>query len=253
VRSLVQAELLKLRGTRMQLGLVLATLALEVLTVGVSVPKADATDAPVPLDSPALLARVVGESFGVPMVLVLLFGVLAITQEFRYGTATSTFLVEPRRSRVLFAKWLSLLVASVPLTLLCLAEAFAVGVPLIEARDGNVTIGAEFWQVLVASFGVMAFFGLVGVAIGALVRSQIAAVVGVLVWMLVVEQILNQSYPSVGKWLPAGAAFGALQLGPALTEKGDILAAPVAGLFLLLYAVVGCALAYVVTPRRDVL
>ena len=33
-----------------------------------------------------------------------LVGVLAFTQEFRYGTITSTYLGEPRRPRVLVAK-----------------------------------------------------------------------------------------------------------------------------------------------------
>jgi len=57
----------------------------------------------------------------VEVVMVLLLGVLALTQEFRYGTATSTYLVEPRRTRVLVAKWLALALASVVLTAVTLA------------------------------------------------------------------------------------------------------------------------------------
>lgn len=253
MKALVDAELLKLRSTRMQAALVLATLVLEVMTVVVSVPKAGDADAPVSLDAPELLARVVGESFGVPEVLILLFGVLAITQEFRYGTATSTFLVSPRRGRVLLAKWLSVALASVPLTVLSLAVAFAVGVPLINSRGGNVTVGAELWQVVAASFAVMALLGVLGVAFGALVRNQIVAVVAVLVWMLAVEQIVTTSYPAVGKWLPIGATFGFLQLGSALTTKGNMLSGPAAGSLLALYGVVACVAAYVVTPKRDIL
>jgi hypothetical protein len=61
-------------------------------------------NAPVSLDDPGLLAGIVGIGFGVPEVIVVLLGGLAFTQEFRYGTATSTYLGEPRRTRVLVAK-----------------------------------------------------------------------------------------------------------------------------------------------------
>ena len=104
--AMVRAELLKLR-TRAATGLLLATLALVALTVAVNVPTADAGRAPVSLHDPGLLAGVVGIGLGVPEVFIVLLGGLAFTQEFRYGTATATYLGEPRRGRVLLAKWLS--------------------------------------------------------------------------------------------------------------------------------------------------
>ena len=56
-----------------------------------------------------------------------------------------------------------------------------VGIALIRSRDGNVTVAAPLWQVVGAVFVVMAAYSVIGVAVGALVRNQIAAVVGVLV------------------------------------------------------------------------
>ncbi len=76
----------------MTIGLVLATLAFAVLTVTASVPQVGGQSGSLSLDDVTLLARVVGESLGVPEVLMLLLGVLSVTQEFRYGTASSTFL-----------------------------------------------------------------------------------------------------------------------------------------------------------------
>ncbi len=73
------------------------------------------------LDDPDLLANIVGNGFGAPQVLMTLLGVLAFTQEFRYGTITSTYLGEPRRTRVLVAKGLSLALASVVITTVTLA------------------------------------------------------------------------------------------------------------------------------------
>ena len=124
---------------------------------------------------------------------------------------------------------------------------------LIGARDGSTAAGSELWQVVVAAFVVLAVDGVIGVGVGALVRNQIAAVAGVLVWMLPVEQILISEYPAVGRWTPTGATFGLLQLGPMATTKGALLGAPTCGLVLAVYTALVSVLAFIVMPRRDVL
>ncbi len=253
MKALVDSELLKLRSTRTTAGLLLATLALEALTVTVSVPEAGAENPPVSLDDPSLLAVAVGNSFGVPLVLMVLLGGIAFTQEFRYGTATPTYLVEPRRTRILVAKWLSQALSSVVITAATLALSVTVGIALIRSRDGDVTAGAQFWQMVAAGFAVMAAYGVIGVAVGALVRNQITAVVGVLVWMLAVEQIVIPSFPAVGRWMPGGATNALLQLGPAIGLDGKLLSASVGGLVLVGYTAAAVALAVLVAPRRDVL
>jgi ABC-2 type transport system permease protein len=251
MRALVHAEVLKLR-TRTAAWLLLATLALVALTVGVSVPKVGAKNGTVSLDDPGQLAGLVGTGFGVPLVLVVLLGGLAFTQEFRYGTVTSTYLGEPRRARVLVAKWLSLTLASVLVTAATLALSVTFSVALISSRNGNVTFATQFWQMAGAGFVVMAAYSLIGVAIGALVRNQIAAVVGVLVWMLAVEQIVVPAFPAIGRWMPGGATDALLRLGPVLSLDGKLLPAPVGGLVLLGYTTAAVALALLLTPRRDV-
>jgi ABC-type transport system involved in multi-copper enzyme maturation permease subunit len=130
---------------------------------------------------------------------VMLLGVLAVTQEFRYGTATSTYLVEPRRTRVLVAKWLSLGITGVVITAGTLALSVPFAIALIRSRDGEVAGGAQFWQMVAAGSLMMAAYGVIGVAIGAVVRHQIAAVVGVLVWMLAVEHVIIPAFPTPGR------------------------------------------------------
>ena len=110
-----------------------------------------------------------------------------------------------------------------------------VGIALIRSRDGNVTAAAPLWQVVGAVFVVMAAYSVIGVAVGALVRNQIAAVVGVLVWMLAAEQLLITTVPAFGRWTPGGATYGLLQLGPAISADGKLLAAPIGGLIRLGY------------------
>jgi ABC-2 type transport system permease protein len=253
VKALVHAELLKLRSTRMTAVLLLATLGLVALTIATNVPDVFDENAALSLDDPALLAGVVGVGFGVPLVMMALLGVLAFTQEFRYGTASSTYLGEPRRTRVLVAKWLSLALASVVITTVTLAVSVTFSIALIRSQDGDVTVAAQFWQTVAAGFVVMTAYGLIGVALGALVRNQIAAVVGVLVWMLAVEQIVVPALPAVGRWMPWGATTSLLQLGPSYGFDGELLSAPTGGLLLVGYTATVVALALLITPRRDVL
>ena len=225
----------------------------ETKTVVVTVPRAGNETAPMSLDDADLLAVVVGSSFGVPLVLVLLLGGMAFTQEFRYGTATSTYLVEPRRARVLVAKLLSMTLASLVITTTTLALSIPVAIALIRSRDGAATIGAQFWQMLAASFVIMAVYAVIGVALGALVRNQIVAAVAVLVWMLAVEQIVINAYPTVGRWMPGGATNALLQLSQEMNLEGKLLSIPAAGLLLFSYTAAAILLALLLTPKRDVL
>lgn len=180
----------------------------------------------------------------------MLLGVLAFTQEFRCGTVTSTYLCEPRRTRVLVAKWLSLALASIVITAATLALSVTLAIALVGSRDGDARVAAQFWQMVAAGFVVMAAYGVIGVAVGALVRNQIAAVVGVLVWMNVVEQIVINSFPAVGRWMPEGAAYALLRLGPTINLDGKLLSASAGGLVLVSYTAAAVALAFLVAPRR---
>ena len=253
MKALLHAELLKLRSTRMTAGLLLATLGLVALTVAVSVPDVGDENAPLSLGDPDLLADAVATSFGVPQLLMVLFGTLAFTQEFRYGTVTSTYLGEPRRTRVLVAKWMSLALVSVVITTATLALSVAFGIALIRSRDGDVTVAGHFWGVVASGFVVMAAYGVIGVAVGALVRNQIAAVVGVLVWMTAVEYTVIPTFPGIGRWMPLGATSALFQLGPSMGLDGKLLSASVAGLVLAGYTAAAVVLALLITPKLDVL
>jgi ABC-2 type transport system permease protein len=253
VSALVRAELLKLRTTRTLAWLLLATLAMVVVTVAASVPSANEPDAGLSLHEPALLPRLVGISLSVPEVIMALLGVLAFTQEIRYGTVSSTFLVEPRRHRVLAAKGVALLLAAVVITTATLLVSFTVSVVLIRAKDGDVTAGLEFGQVVAAVFAVMMLYGLIGLAIGALMRNQLVAVTATLVWLTVAEHLLLDALPQAARWTPVGATYGLLRLGPIVTTGGTLLDAPIGGLLLVGYATAALALALIVEPRRDVL
>ncbi|HSV37490.1 MAG TPA: ABC transporter permease subunit [Nocardioidaceae bacterium] len=253
MKALLAAEMLKLRSTRTTAGLLLATLGLVALTVGSEIPKVGAAEGPLSLDDPDLLADVVATCFGIPQLLMVLYGTIAVTQEFRYGTITSTYLGEPRRSRILVAKWIALALVGAVICIATLALSVSFSIALIRSRGGDVTLAGHFWGVVAVGFVVLAAYGVIGVAIGALVRNQVAAVVGVIVFMTAIEFTVVPTFPEVGRWFPLGATSAMFQSGPSLGLDGELLSAPVAGLVLLGYTAAAVVLALRITPRRDVL
>jgi ABC-2 type transport system permease protein len=251
VRSLAHAELIKLRSTRLPLWLLLTGLALVVLLVLVTVPTGDNTGDALSLRDSDLLARVVGVATAAGEVVVLVLGILSFTQEFRFATATSTFLVAPDRRRVLVAKALALVVAGMVFAAATMTLNLVLSVIIINARGGAIVWSGELVGVLAAAVAVMALYGPIGVALGALVRNQIAAVAGALVWLLAVEGFLVTLLPAIGRWMPGGATAGLLQEGRAATTHGALLPAWAGGLVLLGYATIIGLLACAVALRHD--
>lgn len=253
MNALTSAELLKLRSTRMLAWLLAATLAMVLVTIAATVPSTSSATNATSLDDPALLARMVGLSFLWPQLTIALLGVLAYTQEVRYGTITSTLLAEPRRTRVVAAKGAALVLVSAVVVIATLVVSIPASIAVIHSRHGNATLGAEFWQVITAGFFVMALSGLIGLSVGALLRNQIVAVTTTLIWLTAAEHLLIDALPQVARWTPGGATNGLLQLGAEATSTGTLLKAPIGGLLLVGYTTAAVSLAIVIAPRRDVL
>ena len=84
---------------------------------------------------------------------------------------------------------------------------------------------------------------------GALIPNQILAVLGALIWLFLIEALLVAFLPTVGRWLPGGAANGLLQSS---SFDNDLLDPWAGGLLLVAYALGFAALAARTTLRRDV-
>jgi len=250
--ALVRAELIKLRSTRMIWWLLASALALVVLAVFFTIPTPSGPQAPLSLNDGDLLARAVGVGASGGEVVMIVLGILAFTQEARFGTDTATYLAAPRRGRVLAAKLIAMVLVGALFSLATLPVAVATAVGLIEARGATVAWTGEVAAVLAAAVIVMILFGAIGVAVGAMVQNQIAAVVGTLVWLLVIEQLLVVLAPSIGRWTPGGATTGLLQLGRAATTSGELLAPVAGGLVLCAYVAIIGAAASATSLRRDI-
>src|SRR4051812_1876836 len=100
--ALIRAELLRMRTTRLALWMILGTAMGVVLAVGAAIASAGRDGFPA-LDTTDGVRNVLGGTAAATTA-ALVLGIVALTGEFRHGTATTTFLVTPDRRRVVAAK-----------------------------------------------------------------------------------------------------------------------------------------------------
>lgn len=238
----LRSELLKQRSTPTTLllffamfGLVAFAVALHVLALGADT---------LATRSHQLEVFQVGTRAG--MLFAGLVGAIAITSEIRYGTIRPTFLATPRRGRVISAKLAIGGLAGLLFGLV--AEALMAGAAVVAfAARGieNELDGADYLQLLVGGAAAAALWAAIGLGVGALVRNQVGAIVGLCVWMLLVESTSDTFVPGFARLLPGG-------VGLALAGNVDDLAAGVAIVLLVLYAAAASAAGWIATLRRDV-
>ena len=247
--DLVRAELVRLRTTRLWLWLAFGTVAGTMLTVATSITTAGDGGLP-PLETSDGIRNVMnGATSGALVSLIL--GVVSMAGEFRHGTATSTFLVTPQRGRVVMAKLavsaLAGLVFAVGSSLLTLV----IAVPWLDAKDMSVPVlSGDVWIVFTGALLATIFYAAAGVGVGALVRNQTLAVTGAVLWVTLVEGLVVQLLPEVGRWLPGGAATA---LTSTTTSEGGLLPAWGGGLLFAAYAAVIALAGVRRTAHRDVL
>lgn len=243
--NLVRIELLKLRTTpgvyvALALGFLL-TLASVVTTILLAGKPGTSPVGSVDNVSHVLAIGVV-TSFS-----MLILGIMLTAGEDRHRTSLGTYLAEPRRSRVLVAKLVTAaLVGGV-------GGAAIFGFDLAIALPVFATQGVHDLPVNVAALWVgttllTACFGLLGVALGALTRNTVAAIIGALVWAAVIElAVLKPLFPSLARWLPTDAAVSLTTA----TDHGALLPPALAALVLVGWASLVALLAARVTLSRE--
>jgi ABC-2 type transport system permease protein len=213
---LVHSELLKLRTTRT--ARVLLTLAAAGTAALIAIVLLLAGQPGQPALGPDALRQLVLVPAQPLTLAALVLGVLGMAGELRHGTATSTFLVTPRRGRVVAAKLAAAAVTGLAMSLASSAAVLAVGLPWLRAKGIEVAVADPGVAARVAGLAAaVALYAVLGTGLGALLRNQVAAVVvGLLWWSQGVERVLTGilHQPGLERWLPMGAAS-------ALTAPGD--------------------------------
>jgi ABC-2 type transport system permease protein len=237
------AELRKMRSTRTNLGLLAGMVLLILLSVLLTGLVPEKVELAGLKNQYALLsAGTAGALFAA------LIGVMAITSEFRHGTIRPTFVVTPGRARVLGAKVLASLLMGVLFGFAAIGLSFGVGYALLSARGIPFALdgGDVLWLVL-GTPAMTAAWAALGVGVGALVRNQVAAVIGLIVWAMVIENLLRGLVPAVAGYTPVGAS-AAIVADPA---DENLSAAP-GGALMVGYVIVGLVAGALLLRRRDV-
>jgi ABC-2 type transport system permease protein len=179
MRSLIKAELLKLKTTRTPFGLLAGAVGISIFAV--VAPGENAIQE---------FGRSLHEQqwmFFVGFltrIFLLVLGIRAITDEFRYGTITPTLLTVPQRTRVVGAKLIAVAGAGLAIT-----------VAVMAAMTATASVGM-IWPII-------------GLGIGLIVRAQVAAIVGGILWLMAIEDVVRSRLGDIGDYLPGNAGLGA--------------------------------------------
>jgi ABC-2 type transport system permease protein len=250
---LVAAEFRKLFTTRLWLWLLLGAMGLTALYASLLIGFSEDPDTmTAPLTTAAGQQTLFAVASGGSNTLVAVLAAIGITGEFRHRTATATFLASPRRSHVVLAKLVTYGLVGVGYAIACLVVVTLIAVPWLAVKDIGLDLTGNGLPATYA--GVVAdtaIFGLLGVGLGALLRNQVATVVGLLVYRFVAEPILT-GLPALSDWtiyLP-GSASAALT-NVSLTTQ-EYLEAWQGGLVLAGYGLVFALLGARFSVRRDI-
>jgi ABC-2 type transport system permease protein len=206
MKNLIHAELLKLRTTRMIYGLALAALAFVPLSVASAIISAGKSGGGPALGTGEGIRGVMSAGSSGSLT-VLIIGILIIAGEFRHGTVTSTFLVSPKRGKVVGAKIVAAGLVGTGIAIASAMLTLAISLPWLASKHIHLHIlSHNVAVVLLGGIAATAIYAAVGVGVGSLIRNQTAAVVVALGWVLVAESLLIGFAHEIGRWTPGGAA-----------------------------------------------
>jgi ABC-2 type transport system permease protein len=244
VTAALRSELFKQRSVPTTLGLFAGLLGLVLLAVvlhGIGLP----ADSLAGTDEQLM---VFGRGEFLAALFAALLGAMSVTAEIRHGTIRPTFLVTPWRSRIVAAKVAVSAVVGAGFGLAASALAVAVGVGMLRSRGMEVQLGAgDYFLLVTGGAAASGLWGAIGAGVGAIVRDQVPALIGIAAWLLFVEGLFGENVADVSKFAP-----GTLGMAVSGQEPDTLLAPGISLLLLSLYALAAAAAGSVATERRDV-
>jgi ABC-type transport system involved in multi-copper enzyme maturation permease subunit len=243
VTAQTRAELLKIRSTRTTIGLGLGLVAIVLLFIILSGTLSDTTSMSGTENQREYFS--IGSFAGL---FAALAGIMLVTSEYRFGTIRPTFLFTARRSTVINAKILAALLAGLVFAVVGEALAVGIGGVILHGRGIGIDLDGGDWALLtIGTVGGTALWGGIGVGLGLIVRNQVGAIIGLLAWGFVVENLLFGLAPSVGRYVPGEAQNALMGL-----NTDHLLAPAVGGLVLVAWTAAMCIAGAALTGRRDV-
>jgi ABC-2 type transport system permease protein len=238
-----RAELLKIRSTRTTIGLILGMVVLILLITLLTGLLTHPSGLASKEDQRELLSL-----SSLAGVFSALAGVLLVTSEYRFGTIRPTILFNPERSHVLAAKIAAGVLAGIAFGVLGEAIGWAIGYAILDGR--GITVVLNSGDILLLTLGGLvgtALWGAIGAGLGSIIHNQVGAVITLLAWGLVVDNLLFGLVPSVGRFMPDRASDALMGL------RVHHLLSPGAGAVILIsWAAALAAVGIALTARRDI-
>lgn len=182
-------------------------------------------------------------------VFAVIVGIRGFTDEFRHGTLISTVLTHPSRRRVFVAKSVSAVLASTVMTVVALTAMVGLGTALAGVKEGQISLTPGDLAAFAGLVTGMAAWAIIGTALGAIIRHQVAAIVGGLVWVLVVENMASGFLREAARFTPGQAVHALADV----TQASNLSSLPIAAATLTVYIVATIGLATVTFQRRDLI
>ncbi|WP_446664993.1 ABC transporter permease [Flexivirga sp. B27] len=251
----IRTEVRKLTTTKTWWVLGLVAIAVAVLVTVLTVAGSEGSGhTPLDIFTGALIGGV-----QTAYMITAIVGITAVAGEYRHHTVTASYLSVPNRGRLITAKLLVLTGYGLLVGIIVVAICSAIAAPWLSARGllgGSLTASGVTRAVVGGTASIAVMTG-VGVALGALLRNQIAAVGALLIYLFAIEQTINSisltrpAYP----YLPGGAVQSLAYSGHRAfgsATGAELLNPWLAALIIVGYAVVITAIAVRTTIRRDV-
>jgi ABC-2 type transport system permease protein len=242
--GLLGAEIFKLRSTRTFYGLIGGSVGLILIIVILVTSLVKFSESDNPLTDIMMFA-----GFLQPFVLVL--GILAITSEFRHGTITPSLLVTPDRVKLVLAKLGATVLVGLALGLITSVLIYLIVKGIGGLRDLDTS--GDAGKIILGTTVGTGIWGALGLGVGSILRNQVGAIVGSLVYLFVLENLL-QIIPGLDDII-AKYGFGGLSnglFGADTDSSSDVLGQLPAGLLLTGYAAILVIAGILVVQRRDV-
>jgi ABC-2 type transport system permease protein len=199
-----------------------------------------------------------GQYMGV--LIVLLLSAIIVTSEFFHLTATTTFLVTPRREAVILAKFgAAIIVGLLVWVIVTVLDLLLVPVIMDALNIGSQIGEGAVWRAIGLNALAFLLWAVLGVGLGVLIRSQLAATlilgivytIGTSVFQVIFALLSNY----VAKWFDNLQVLVPTTASQLMLSGTDLPGSPprwVGAVVLIGYALVAGVLGTLITKRRDI-
>jgi ABC-2 type transport system permease protein len=256
--SLIKSEIRKVLYVRANWGILLASVFISIISVVITpfIFEAGNVGGGLTLDSPQAIDAIYANAIS-GYIFVIILGIMLMAGEYRHGTAVATFLARPKREIVLAAKLgIAAIVGAVFMLISVWASILAGIIVLASFDNAAAPSSGTFLNLTIAGLVSGAILAVIGVAIGALLKSQILAIVFSLVYLFVIDPLLLVLWVDIAKYLPGGLITAMTAIDIDAPEFGintaNFLDPIQATLLLLGYGAVFALTSLVTSMKRDV-